>query len=271
MAKPPPLHTRRIVEKTDQHWGVGASIPRTTHANVAPVHWHGTDSLENFEKNKPKGWTKESITYVTNSHGYRSQEFIDDNNFTVASYGDSRTWGTGSPIEHTWPEIYRNLLQNLTGAPINNFNFGRGGVSMDNICRTVFCTVPVVKPNLALLYLPNMNRREIYDDDGYAIMVNPMNKDYTTYYEEYVNYHESKNNFLKNLMFMKTVFELHEVPWLFATWDQDIKKEVCNEVNYVDGHRLFDNDLARDCSHPSIKAYTHLANSFLEKYKKLYS
>lgn len=271
MAKISPFSIRRRVEKTDQHWGVGQSIPRTTRANIKSTHWHGTDSLEAFEKNKPAGWTEDSISYAVNKQGYRSMEFVDDGNFTVASYGCSMTMGVGVPVEYTWPEIFCKLLQKQTGNIVNNFNLGWGGSSTDHICRTLFCAVPVLKPNLVLMYLPDMYRRETYDSEGYATRMIPTNKVHAEYYEKYANHHEAKNNFLKNLMFMKTVLELHGIPWLFATWDQDMKKEVFKEKTYVDGHRYFNDDWARDCSHPSIKSYTYLASSFLKKYNELYT
>lgn len=75
----------RRVEKTDQQWDF-SGIPRTGRHSLPHSYWFGTDTEELFEKNKPDGWTKESVTYVTNSYGYRSMEFINDDKFTVASF-----------------------------------------------------------------------------------------------------------------------------------------------------------------------------------------
>ena len=265
-----PFKIRKEFERTEQQWDF-LGIPRSTHAGYKTMKWRGGDSLENFEKNKPAGWTKDSISYDHNSHGYRSIDFVADDNFSVASFGCSFTYGTGVPIEYTWPEIFCKSLQDQLCSPVNNFNFGWPATSADRICRMVVKSIPILKPNLVLILLPDRNRCEKYGDDGYTRRLVPSNELWADYYAAWANDYDSKNNFLKNFVFIKTILELHDIPWLFATWDQYMTPLMLKKTKFVDGHRFFPDDFARDGSHPSVKAYTHLAKSFLEKYNQLYT
>ena len=97
------------IHKNDGWSGVG--IPITHFTGTQSMKWSGADSLENFKKNKPHGWTEDSIDYSFNSHGYRSVEFVDksqrDDTFTVASFGCSNTFGVGVNVSDTWPELFK--------------------------------------------------------------------------------------------------------------------------------------------------------------------
>jgi hypothetical protein len=41
------------------------------------------------------------ITYQWNTHGFRSDEFVDDGRDSIIAVGDSCTIGLGCPVEHT--------------------------------------------------------------------------------------------------------------------------------------------------------------------------
>lgn len=259
----------RVIEREQQNWGF-SGVPRTRWAGRRPFLWRGTDSQKRFEKNKPIDWAEDSIKYISNEYGYRCIDFEDNDKFTTVSIGCSFTYGTGVTIEQTWPELFCNMLQKQNGESVNNYNIGWPASSSDRICRMLFTSVPELKPDLVLILFPNMHRREMYDEAGNADRISPSNDCDIEYYEKYDNYHEAKNNFLKNLMFIKTFMESKNISWIFSTWDEDMMNEMEGNENYAGRFQHFTDDWARDGAHPGVQAYTHLATLFLKKYNQLY-
>jgi len=252
--------------KTDQNWKY-KGIPRTCMADIKTTKWLPSDTEELFDKNKPKGWTKDCITYDFNEYGYRSMEFVDDNNFTIASYGCSYTTGIGINAEDTWSQKFCDRLQQHKNTPVNNFNLSWPGSSMDFMCRTMYQTLPILKLDLVLLLLPGSVRLECYDNEGMALLTSPHVECYG-HLDRLLNQYECENNFYKNFSFIKLMLDYYDIPWLFSTY-MPYDKDINNDDNHVGSFDRLKNDRARDMSHPGPISNNNMANLFFEGYKKL--
>lgn len=255
------------IKKTDLKWQFDG-IPRTIYSGINSVNWLSDDTEQLFDKNKPDGWTKESITYDFNSHGYRSIEFEKSNDFTVASFGCSITLGIGVPHHTTWTEQFCRSLSKQLNKPVKNYNFGWPGVSVDFICRTMYQSLPHIDADLVLILLPLDARIEYCDEHGYTHRGRPTKNDTTSkkifeYYNEYLY----EYNFLKNFEFIKTMLTLHNIPWLISTWDEDNSQLIQHNINYT-GLCPFDAPDARDMMHPGVSSHAKISKMFLNGYNK---
>jgi hypothetical protein len=103
------------------------------HSSMKPnasLSYYGTDTVEDFEKNKhrlPSDWVYQNkpISYKFNKHGLRMNKELDqvDSNYMVA-FGCSHTLGVGVAIEDTWPFLMSKKLN------IDYINLGVSGSSI---------------------------------------------------------------------------------------------------------------------------------------------
>jgi hypothetical protein len=96
------------------------------------------------------------IIYNWNSHGFRSDEFVDDGQDSILAVGDSCTVGIGCPIEHTWPSILREKFPNT-----KLYNLGLAAASSDYVVRAVAKTIDVLCPLAVFVQWPGFSSREI--------------------------------------------------------------------------------------------------------------
>ena len=160
-AIPPPATNINMIMN---HWKQEIPLGDSTPYHIS--NWYASDTEEQFDKNQPNGWTKDSITYSFNSHGYRSQEFVKNENFTVLSIGCSVSFGSGLSLEQTWPEKFCRKLEKNIYKPVNNFNFSKVGQGNDYIVRKLYKVIPVIQPDLVLIYFSESSRREYILDDN---------------------------------------------------------------------------------------------------------
>ena len=246
--------------KKENHWDF-EGIPETFRAGQSFTKWINSDNKNNCNPN----WDI-PIAYEFNSYGYRSVEFKQTDNFTIACFGCSWTFGIGVPLEYTWQHLLKEKITKEKNIDVDVFNFGWPAVSSDFISRVLHSALYEINPDLILVLFPSISRREVYADDGRPIPITPARNEYSKYYEMLVNDFSSKNNFLKNFYFIKSFLQLKKIPWLFSTWAGDVEKLIKNqEENYAGFLFREPNDFARDNKHPSIKTYNKLVNMFMEK------
>jgi hypothetical protein len=99
-------------------------------------------------------------TYTYNELGFRGDSIKKDG-FKVMSLGCSHTEGVGVNNDETWPAQFAKLIPNGV-----NMNFGTGGRSGDFVVRCLFSYYDLIKPDLVLIFYPEIVRREIYTKDG---------------------------------------------------------------------------------------------------------
>lgn len=126
-------------------------------------HWLGTDShqryLDNlkydYEKLQSNNWLNCQIEYKTNSHGFRCDDFNNDD--SIMFLGCSHTLGIGLPLECTWGHIVSKSLN------LKCVNLGLGGSSCDTAYRLASHYIEKLKPKIVVLRPPESSRFEIFN------------------------------------------------------------------------------------------------------------
>lgn len=101
------------------------------------------------------------IIYNYNSRGFRDAEWPDamqELQNSVWCFGDSFTVGVGSPLEHTWVNIFQNRIRQRC------LNISLDGASNKWIARKVIETLKTINPKLIIIHWSYPTRGEIDDN-----------------------------------------------------------------------------------------------------------
>jgi hypothetical protein len=225
------------------------------------MDWFPTDSKELYQKNLNNsdsrqllerfGWIDANISYIHNSHGFRTREFVQTENFVTL--GCSLTYGIGLPQHCAWPEI----LGQMVNIPV--FNLGLAGGSPDTCYRTAKHYISFLKPKFVAMLLPNKDRMELFLGDSVYVHL-PSNPDYHT--------------FAKNDSWIKHWCTNEQNSTILAQKNIDAIAWICKQ-NQVDFYLVDQNlaynyhgaqlDLARDLMHPGKIFHETLAQTFFKK------
>jgi hypothetical protein len=230
--------------------------------------WFPTDTQELYEQhlNDPVkkqqlekfGWINADITYVNNSHGFRTPEFNSLENFITV--GCSFTYGIGLPQRCVWPE----LVSQHVDIPV--YNLGIGGGSVDTCYRLLKHYIPLIKPKFVIMLQPQSTRLEIFLDHDRSYIHSP--------------------GFPNNLNFQQDQWIKH---WYTNTKNIDIHLQknidaityVCNKYSvdfylypdyyiynpssvFLKNRKL---SLARDLMHPGVLFHQRLAAQMVQDIK----
>jgi len=206
-------------------------------------NWNNGDSEEKFLKNPRPGFTKESVIYRYNSHGYRTAEF----NFedpAVLCIGCSLTEGTGVNYEDSWVAKLEKHFPDH-----NVYNLGVEGVSNDSITRTLYNVSDLFNIDLVFILWTLTGRSEIYHYDR----IQPTHSDTPGAFAPLtVEETHLYNLQQKNLAMVKLLEQAHG----YRVIDCD-----CSVVTIKPEHGV-----ARDL-HPGPGWHDEVANVFLNKYQ----
>ena len=142
------------------HWGIG-QVPYSWNPLSKTMDWSGSDTLENFNKNKDKDtWDNIKISYEYNSHGFRTHEptSLLGQKVNIA-LGCSITEGIGLPVDRVWP----SLLEQKLDHPV--LNFGIGGASTDTVARILTNISTQYDIQTVFILWPFVHRIEMYPGD----------------------------------------------------------------------------------------------------------
>lgn len=117
-------------------------------------HWYRRDAPG---KNPNSIYSDTDITYTWNSHGFRSDEFVDDGRDCIIALGCSYTTGLGVPVDHTWP----NLLRDKIDPNMKIYNMSLAATSGDYIVRALYKTIEILKPKAVFVLWPGFASREV--------------------------------------------------------------------------------------------------------------
>lgn len=173
----------------------------------------GTDSLERYQSNlnsQPKTWAYRdmSISYMYNENGHRSSDL---DSVTSSKYmlftGCSHTFGTGIPLEYTYPHLlsdffntkYYNLAMNATGDDTMLYNL------------TVWRSKIAREPALLVLQWSFIARTLSLDTKNCFSPLGPWTENRN--YHEFVEYGERINHFItRRMMIRKQIHALFKCP-----------------------------------------------------------
>ena len=199
--------------------------------------WSGPDCEDTFKKVKSNSqqitYDEKDFSYRRNSLGFRSEEFDDTDKVKILYGGCSLTEGVGLPLEHTWQSFLNELISAEIHRPVNMYNVGIGGLSIDAIVRYVYITIKQKKftPDAVFLLLPSPNRNELLCENRYGdVGMYNFIPNFTGYSDPEIKlFHENVlktfsprqriHDAFQNLLFLQTFLEAKGIPLYFSTWD----------------------------------------------------
>jgi hypothetical protein len=201
-----------------------------------------------------------------NNYGFRCENIEEktNNDLVIVSLGCSITYGAGVNVEDRWSDIFCKKVQETTNLKVRNYNLALEGHSNDYCARMVYKTIENLKPDLYCFLFTYRNRMEWVTGEGKLTQVIP-GHDVT--FMDIINDGIVMYNFHKNYVLIKTLCELHNVPFIFGTCDPIIHNSVEELPNYVGKFTRDINGI--DGEHPSAGKQHELGERFFNKYNEL--
>ena len=202
-------------------------------------------------------WIDRQFTYKFNSHGFRSEEFNNDN--SIMFFGCSNTVGIGLPVEDTWAYM---VAQNLN---LKCFNLGIGATGPDVSFRLANHYIPQIKPNIVVYAEPHPSRfalvgvDDIYQFSTHGIVSHNIismkyneTKKFDNFYEQWIlNEENIKLNSVKHRLAIQALCQQYNIKFAFA--------ESYSELAPIDL------DFARDLMHPGVESNKIFAELILSR------
>ena len=210
------------------------------------------NNLKNHREQLEKyNWIDKQFTYKFNSHGFRSEEFSNDN--SIMFFGCSNTVGIGLPVEDTWAYMVAQRLN------LKCFNLGIGATGPDTSFRLANHYIPQIKPNIVIYAEPHPSRFTLVGvDDIYQFTTHNIVsikygeiKEFNNFYEQWiVNEENIKLNSIKHKLSIQALCQQYNIKFVFA--------ESYSELPY-------DIDYARDLMHPGVESNKIFAELILSR------
>lgn len=228
--------------------------------------WEIHDSEERFDQNfknensrnilTAAGWSKNSIRYQTNSHGFR---MVQDMNRIIPNQGNmylgcSITFGIGLNIEDTWAW----KLNQKIGGDFINLSWPGGGIEAQYRMLKIWAERTL--PKRAYTIGSFVNRRELLSNDGKIIRIGPWMSDL----ELKLNKHLISDDEIK-ISFIRTIDAMTHVCAI-----NGIELYAPDTVNLKDLQLSEKDDLpARDLTHRGKNWHSRLADKPHNWWKRL--
>lgn len=223
------------------------------------LSWCPADSEERFNENmanaktraqlEQHGWTRDSISYVFNEHGFRADEFTGGVNDSVLFLGCSLTMGIGMTLEDTWAYKVASSLG------LRRYNLGVGGGGPDMCFRLAYHWIPRLKPKYVVMLVPNAARMELVREP-FTEQYQPNMKTTEQFYNRWLEHPANADmNLLKCSLGVRSICDSNSVP-LIETFVND-RKGVWSYQNAK--------DRGRDLDHPGRTWNSNVATAILEK------
>lgn len=141
-----------------EFWQRGV-IPRTSLPRGTKVlRWLHGDSEENYYRQGNRQYTPECIDYRFNDHGYRSDEFCDDERPAFLFVGCSNTLGIGLPEEQRWTSVVTGHYSTVWDRKVKQYNLGWSGTGPDHAAMIVHQCAEVLRPAAVFVLWSFVNR-----------------------------------------------------------------------------------------------------------------
>lgn len=243
-----------------KNWWESGILP-TGHSDPdrqsAEVFWSGSDSRENFLKNKTPGYTETSIIYKYNSRGFRTHEFQSNTDkVNILFLGCSHTEGVGLKEGDTW--VYK-VSEHFSKDTHVCYNLGVGGKSTDTVARNLLnATGSLLTPGIVFILWPPLERYDYYTQDGDVSMCSTngawnATSDTMFLYEEAHSY----NNYVRNRALVHLLQEKHKFI-LIELRSDELQKEFRRMPRPL--------DYARD-NHWPPSLHTYVADRYISLYQ----
>lgn len=222
------------------------------------VSWFSSDSqdqyLSNLKDSKKKKlleefeWTDSNVTYTFNSHGFRSDEFVNNNN-SLMILGASIVIGTGVSDDDVWTKIVADKLG------MQHYNLGISGGSNDSSFRLGNHYIPQLLPKIVLFVSSYPWRLDVINDDEFFTFINmdyhTPNK-YKPFFKDWISNEENGElNYLKNKLGIMHLCNMHGSKFI-----------------EIDGHHIYSmskHTKGRDLIHPGVLGHRTISDYILDK------
>lgn len=217
--------------------------------------WLPSDTDQHYQQNlisryqelSNNNWVNKQFTYKFNSHGFRSEEFSQDD--SIMFLGCSMTVSIGLPLEDSWAyQVAKNLN-------LKRFNLAIGGAGPDTAFRLANHYIPQITPKLVVYVEPPPGRftlisadEEFYD--FFTGQIDYINSDFRKYYEHWLSLEENLTlDSLKNKLAIQSLCQENNTKFVFA--------KSYTEMKFL--------DYARDLVHSGVKSNKDFAEIILNR------
>jgi hypothetical protein len=252
----------------------GSYLPQLGNPNTT-TKWFPSDTQAEYKKNGNKSFGPDEITYTFNEHGYRSRSFITETSAKkVLMLGCSCTMGIGLNAEDCWPSITARLLSEHYGVAFEDFNLGYGAHGLDYSVMVASQVIPVIKPDLILVLIPDLTRRVMFSQFnvrhpmGLHWGTNTLHRYFVSLQSDAQDFYE----FVKNIQFLENLSKANSIPLLWEVTHIDFLPEEDVLFEYVDASfrtvarfddYMISKDFARDNMHPGKKTHMQYAKQLV--------
>ena len=199
-----------------------------------------------YQDLKNLGWINFPIEYKFNSHGFRTDEFISNEN-SIMFLGCSHTMGIGLPNHGVWPYLVSKRL-NMTCV-----NLATGGSSPDTAFRMCLGFIDKIKPKIVIYMQPPVGRFELLSPDEVINITVHQQHNMSNYYDLWASTEYNNDlNYLKASLSINSLCKDRNTKFVMTSYE-DIK-------NFS-----HPNSLARDLSHFGIKTHFLFANNLVNR------
>ena len=213
------------------------------------VTWSGTDTLENFKKNKDQQYTINDVDYKYNPQGFRTKNLEEYKGKKVnIALGCSFTEGVGLPENEIWP----TYVEQQTEFPI--LNLGLGGASSDSIARILTNIIGMFDIQTVYILWPPHSRFEYFESLEGVLVMNPGQA--TSEYVWNLDDINSLQRYYKNKFLVETLGQLHGFNVIDQAW---------HDIDLI--FRRFPQTFARDGQHFGPLGQKIIADRFLSHSK----
>ncbi len=209
--------------------------------------WHYRDNLNTrYQELLDNNWIDKKFIYKFNSHGFRCEEFTNDDN--IMFLGCSFTCGIGLPVEDTWAYI---VAKNLN-LKCNNLSIG--GTGPDTAFRLANHYIPQLKPKIVMYLESPPGRFSMLLSNGKyqefnAGHLDQIDQSLVKFYEQWILNDEN--------------IELHSIKHKLAI------QALCYQNNikfvFIKGKEYSTVDYARDLNHAGVNSNKQFAVKVLDK------
>jgi hypothetical protein len=217
------------------------------------LFWLPSDDAVSYQKNlevnndklREYNWIDKTFTYKFNSHGFRCEEFSNED--SIMFLGCSHTAGIGLPLEDTWAYQVAKRLN------LKCVNLSIGGIGPDMAFRLANHYIPQIKPKLVVYYEPppgrfylySSNEKFYYFNSGCMEMTHPM---FLKFYQHWLSLEENiELDLLKHKLAIQALCQQNNIKFIFSK----------HELHFI--------DYARDLIHAGVNANKDLAELILNR------
>jgi hypothetical protein len=218
-----------------------------------------------------------SIDYTLNSMGYRCPEFDVRADIRMVSIGCSHTFGVGLPQSALYHELFAERLKSELNVSVVNWNLGCGAVSNNYISRMLHLAVPILQPDLTLIFFTHLSRREYIAANNRALKFLPRNLDHMSspvlkvaagYLLALSSKYDDKLQFFRDYKSIESL--LRNRLWLYSIIRPSEIEDIASHLSSHNRAKDFDRvDVARDHMHLGPDTHRNIYRNLWDTFMKL--